>query len=711
MQGKWVAAGNCTAPWITGSFEVSSARSADIRICGLGFFELFINGQRVTDEVLNPVWSQYTSRTGGRLLYPINDEMGCRVYMRVYDVTPFLRSGENHIAVLLGNGWFSQNMRNVEGDLWYGDRPQLWFHLCWQDESGRQHDYTSDEHLRWHASHIVMNNIYFGETQDLRVHDAEDKPVDIVPAPEGEMEEQRCPGDRIIRSIQPRLIAQKDGVSLYDAGENITGWVRLRLCGQAGEETIIQYAEEITPDYTLDFTSAGFDTQKQTDRYIHSGELQSVAPHFTWHGFRYFEIRGPHQDPMVEVVHSDVKVTGSFRCSDETINWLMDSYLRSRLGNMHGGVPSDCPHRERLGYTGDGQACADTDMRLLDADAFYRKWIRDVQDSQCRRSGHVQHTAPFYGGGGGPGGWGGAIVLVPWAHYQRYGDAALLRESYPFMLKWVGYMVSRMDERGLVVREEPKGWCLGDWCAPEKVVIPEPFVNTCIFARCVDIMVRIAGILSLDAAGHAALLAKTRSAIHAAYFDEASQRYCQGIQGADAFALEAGLGDAALAEQMASHYNAHPWFDTGFLGTGSVIRQLMTYGYADTAVALLSSNEPEHSFGWQRQQGATTLWECWNGRDSHNHPMFGGCIGGMLDGLMGISLESPLTIKPQPVRQLAWAEGEMDTKSGHVKVSWRWEGEQLRLTTTLPCPAVVQLPGRKLTLPAGQSSVLLDLTT
>lgn len=705
MEGRWIACGSCEAPWVLGSFDAQDAQDASIDICGLGFFELYLNGRKVSGDVLTPVWSDYAPRRGQRLKYPLQDERASRVYYRHYDLLPYLQEGTNTLQVLLGNGWFNQRMRNVEGDMWYGDRPQLWFSLRWRDGQGCGHCYASGEQLRWRPSHIVSNNVYFGEKQDFRVQAEEWLPVEPAEAPEGELCRQDCPADRVIREIQPVLLGTVDGRKVYDAGENITGWVRFVQRGAAGEETILRHAEELNDDGSLDFTSCGGLKQIQQDSYVSAGETAGCAPHFTWHGFRYFDVQGPGEYFTVQVVHSDVAVTGSFRCSDETINWLMDSYLRSRLGNMHCGVPSDCPHRERLGYTGDGQACADTDMLLLDADAFYRKWIQDIADGQCRVSGHVQHTAPFYGGGGGPGGWGGAMVLVPWAHYQRYQDPELLKKYYPNMLHWARYMRSRMDERGLVVREEPRGWCLGDWCAPEPVVIPEPYVNTCLLARCLAIITQIAALLGEDASEAESWLQEARQALRQQYYDEQTGHYAQGIQGADALALEAGLGDEALAARMAAHYTEKPWFDTGFLATGSVIRQLMRWGYTDTALQLLMSSEPGHSFGWQRQQGATTLWERWDGRESRNHPMFGGCIAGMLEGLVGIDARETLVLTPHPSHLLAWASSSLETRLGRVDVAWRWAGDTLRLKLNLPCRAELHLWGERIPLAAGEQEI------
>ncbi len=665
MHGQWVTCNGCESPCITGQFHAQESATAQIDICGLGFFELFLNGQKISNDVLTPVWTDYAPRRGRRLLYPLKDEMRHRFCFRRWDIP--LVCGHNTIQVLLGNGWYNQHERNVEGDLWYGP-PCLWFDLTWK-ENGELHHYSSGPQLEYTPSPILHNNIYTGETQDLRISlsDSVSHPVQICDAPDGKMELQTCPPDRIIRVHQPVLVSQLGEKRIYDASQTLTGWGCPVISGEPGEKTVLRYAECLTPDGRPDFSSCG-QNQIQTDTYISCGKAMRCRPHFTWHAFRYIEVEGPLESLEIEEVHTDIAVTGSFSCSSPVLNHLFDAYVRTRLNNMHCGVPSDCPHRERLGYTGDGQAVAMSDMYLLDADLFYRKWIQDILDCQDLTSGHVQHTAPFYGGGGGPGGWGSAIVLVPWAHYQRYADPDLLKAAWPGMKLWRSYMFSRMDSQHLVVSEEPGGWCLGDWCPPEPVTLPEPFVNTCYLARCLLIMKSIASLLGESTLPLQKDLQTVQQAIIKQYWD--GTHFAGGIQGADALALEAGLGGATLAETMAAHYRKETWFDTGFLATGSVVRQLFQYGYADEAVSLLVNRFPCHSFAWQQEQGSDTLWERWDGQESHDHPMFGSVIACLFQYLAGIRTGKELLIHPCFPLSLTNVKCHCETRFGPVTVCW-----------------------------------------
>jgi len=701
MHGKWVGCGTCEAPWIFGEFMVEEAANRVIDICGLGFFELYINGKKVSEDVLVPVWSDYSARKGQRLKYPIRDERSYQVYFCRYDISEFLKEGMNTIEVLLGNGWYNQRERNAEGEMWYG-RPKLWFEMKEQENSDKVL-LCSGEWLKWRPSNIIFNNIYIGEVQGFAwEHDAKAFAyVEETEAPEGMLRLQECPADRVIREVIPVLIGEKDGRKIYDAGENITGWVTCKEVEELGKKVTIRYAEELNEDNTLAFESTGGLKQVQKDEYISAGKNDVCAPHFTWHGFRYFDIDGAVEDICVQVVHSDVEVTGSFRCSDENINWLVEAYVRSRLGNMHCGVPMDCPHRERLGYTGDAQAVCGTDFWMLDGDAFYRKWMDDIAAGQCKNSGHVQHTAPFYGGGGGPGGWGGAMVLIPWAHYNRYKDSEILKRYYPNMCNYIRYMYSRCDENGLVVREEDKGWCLGDWCAPERVDIPTEFVNTYYLIRCLGVVLEIANIIGEQCPYSEEDLEKAKEVFRAQFYDPASNSYVGGIQGADSFALDIGLGNGEMAEAMALRYKEEPAFDTGFLGTGILIRQLFKQGYGDTAIKLLKSEAPGQSYGWQRKQGATTLWERWNGYESHNHPMFGSPIQWLFEGLLGIQVKDVLEIQPLFTEELEWAEGQAETVFGTVLVKWQHTEKGIALEVNIPCETKVILPNETKLLKTG----------
>ncbi len=660
MLTKWITTNAKTAPVIRRRFHLSQITDGQLTICGLGFFEATINGKPVTDELFNPVWSDYQPRENRRILYPIADTFTHRVYYRVYEVSHLLQAGENTLEVLLGNGWFNQRERNIEGDFWYGE-PMLSFTL-----TAGEHIVQSDEHCEYRESHIVFNNIYLGETHDYRVDLESWQPCEFCEPPKGVLQQQACPCDRVIRTISPRLVWEKKDESLYDMGENITGYVTFLQEGPAGCETVLRFCENLNTDGSPNFDSCHA-AQIQTDRCIGGGQPIWFAPHFTWHGFRYVHIKGPATQVQGVVVHSNIPVTATFHSSDPTLNWLYETYLRTQLDNMHCGVPMDCPHRERLGYTGDGQHCCDAAMLLLDSASFYKKWMQDIADCQAP-NGHVQHTAPFYGGGGGPGGWGGAIVAVPYTYIKHTNDHSELSFYFDRMKRWVDYMESRC-ENGLVVREEEGGWCLGEWCTPDKVILDPAFVNTCFLVKNLQRMAEIALILHQDPKPWQDKANKYRQNIHQAFYQPSANTY--GVQGADAFALDIGLGNDRMFNTMADRYDDTKQFDTGIFGTDILLHLLFSRGRGKTALGLLSSHKA-HTFGYMMDAGATTLWERWQGTDSHNHPMFGACTRHLFYGVLGIHpFEDVMTVMPCADSLPQTAEGSLTTRNGRIFVSYK----------------------------------------
>ncbi len=660
MLTKWITTNAKTAPMIRRRFSLPEVADGQLTICGLGFFEATINGKPVTDELFNPVWSDYEPRENRRILYPIADTFTHRVYYRVYEVTHLLQAGENTLEVMLGNGWFNQRERNVEGDFWYRE-PMLSFTLTVGEQQ-----VESDEQCEYRESHITFNNIYFGEHHDYRGDFNTWHPCEFCEPPKGVLQQQTSPCDKVIRRITPKLIWQKDDQALYDMGENITGHVRFLQEGAAGCETVLRFCENLNDDLSPNFDSC-FATQIQTDRCIGGGKPVWFAPHFTWHGFRYVHIKGPAARVQGVVVHSNVAVTATFHSSDPTLNWLYETYLRTQLDNMHCGVPMDCPHRERLGYTGDGQVCCDAALLMLDSTSFYKKWMQDIADCQAL-NGHVQHTAPFYGGGGGPGGWGGAIVAVPYFYYRHTLDREVLAQYFPHMAGWVGYMESRC-ENGLVVREEEGGWCLGEWCTPDAVKIDPAFVNTYFLIKNLQRMAELADCLGQDSTVWQQKAQLHLDALHKAFYQPDGHTY--GVQGADAFALDIGLGDDAMFDRLAEHYDRTMQFDTGIFGTDILLNLLFDRGRGQTALQLLISHK-EHTFGYIMDAGATTLWERWQGADSHNHPMFGACTRHLFYGVLGIHpFEEVMTVKPCADSLPQRAKGSLTTRNGRILVSYK----------------------------------------
>lgn len=728
QQAKWITCGrDSAAPVIRKSFFLDGPISGEIDITGLGFFELSMNGVRVSDDRLVPALSDYQKRSLSKLTYPIADTFTHRIYYLHYDLTPYLRNGENVLEILLGNGWYRQYERVAEGDLSFGDRLKALFFASFPCRSGDTVVASSDGSETYTPSLITYSNIFTGEVQDARLIKGGEasRKVAVEPPPDARLVLQTCPPDKISRTIEPKLIGETASLKVYDAGENISGWVRVGAAGNAGDPITLRFSEEIDANGMLDFSSTGSGytcasgkKQIQTDTFICDGTPRVFEPRFVVHGFRYFELSGDADDLLVAVVHADVSSQSEFDSDCAALNWLYEAYIRTQLDNMHSGVPSDCPHRERLGYTGDGQITSDSAMLLLDSREFYRKWISDILDCQDAASGHIQHTAPFMGGGGGPGGWGSAVVMVPYQYYRHFGDLHLLNHCYPYMKKWVDYMKVHSKDH-IVVREEGGGWCLGDWAALDQIRIPESYVNTCYFVKALSVLVKIAGILQKpdDAKSYLASIAQSKQALADRYFDGETGSFCGGVQGADAFALDICLSDdKRTVSNLAAKYRALGYFDTGFLGTDILIDVLFRYGYGTLAFDLLTSDQTG-SYLWMKRHGATTLWEYFDGHESHNHPMFGAPVRQLFYRFLGIRQTEAsvafkdITISPVIPEGLHYASGKIGTMNGDIRVSWRKYGHDVNLEAEIPegISAAFLYKGKSIAFHTGKNSVIFGI--
>ena len=362
---KWIAATEAEqAPCIEKKFSLGKVRSAILDITGLGYFLAEINGKAVTDDLFNPVFSDYRERPLNNLLYPITDKMTHRVYFCRYDVTNLLECGDNILSVRLGNGWYRQTKRTAEGHLEFGNKLVARFSLRYVDEQGNRHELLSDGSEVWRQTEVTDNNLFYGETQDLRIlgKTLEYGNVTVEGNFETTFTLQTCPAERVVRTVVPKLLAQHGSKRVYDVGETVSGWVRLRTCGVEGDVVTVNHSECITRDGELDVNSAGGDIvndrgerQLQLMKYVLDGKERELYPKFCKQAFRYFEVDGNAEVVCVDVVHTDLSRRTTFNCGNAVLNWLYTAYQRTQLINMHDGIPSDCPHRERLGYTGDGQ--------------------------------------------------------------------------------------------------------------------------------------------------------------------------------------------------------------------------------------------------------------------------------------------------------------------------------------------------------------------
>ena len=629
---KWVEFdGETQAVIVKGEFNASKKEETFLYATGLGYCHIYVNGKPVSDRVLAPAWTNYAQMDTVGMSYPIFDKMTYRILYEKIDITRLIKKGRNTITFHIGGGWYSQRECPNEGVKPYGS-----LLLCYKVSQGENIISKSDEALKWRKSFVTRASVYYGEDQDARLGDydfSQDfctdgwKNVDIAKRPLAVLNEQDCIPDKITRTLTPKCIYRKGSYAIYDIGENVAGYPVVEFSEEAwnGETCTMRFAEVLNSDGSLNFRSTGGEFRAQKDTFIYHSECKEYYPRFTWHGGRYFDVLGRVNVKAYNVVHTDIKPKIEFKSSNETIQWIYDAFVRTQQMNTHGNIPSDCPHRERLGYTGDGQLTADSVMTVFDAEKMYRKWIRDIADSQDIYNGHVQHTAPFYGGGGGPGGWGGAMVFVVYSFYKHYGDKNIVKEYYNNMLSYLDYMENH-SEKGIVVREEVGGWCLGDWCAPgNNNRVPIPLVNTYFYIRAIRQVIELSKEIDKSTKDLEARLKKVEKAFLDKYYDKKTSTFAKSLESSDAYGYDLGFGNEKTLKKIVEKYEKLGQFDTGIFGTRILIKILCENGHKDLAFKLLSS-EKENSFYNMKKQGATTLWENWDGCDSHSHPMFGGVV-------------------------------------------------------------------------------------
>ncbi len=700
------------APFFRKTFELSQpTASARAYVCGLGFCELYLNGRKVGDQVLSPNQTNYDRRSLQRLLYPYRDKTRTRVLYVTYDVTSYLRQGRNVAGIVLGNGWYNQRDRLVEGYMWY-DTPRVIFQVEYRLADGAIETVASDE--AWKVSTagpIIHDGIFTGEDYDARLEmdgwldpnydDAAWNQAQTVRRPTGPLKAQMSVPDRVVRTMQPISVKSAEGgIYRFDLGQNLAGWARLRVRGPRGRRVTLRFIEE------------GGKSYGQSDSYVLKGEgLETYEPRFTWHGFRYVEVSGA-PEPMTaanlegRVVHTDVKPVGRFECSNRLFNRIMHNVRWSQLSNMHCGVPSDCPHRERLGYTGDGQVDAESAMYNFDMAPFYMKWIKDMRDSQNSETGFIPHTVPFEGGGGGPP-WGCAYVIIPWLMYLYYSDRRVLEEHYSGMKRWIEYLKGSTDESGLVVREEPGSWCLGEWATPTAIKIPKPLVNTCYYAHVSQLMARIAAVLGRDEDKHlfTDLAHAAGTAVNKKFLNETLGQYYDGRQGANVFPLAFGVVPQKhvktvfnrLVEIIQQDDKEH--FDTGMYGTPLTLAVLTAGGRPDLASTLMKQ-VTFPSYGFEISKGATTLWENWDGRGSHIHAMYGSVAQWFYKALAGIAPDprqpgfKNIVVRPYALQHLDYVNAEYASVRGKIASHWQRKARGLLIDLEIPAgsTATVFLP-------------------
>ncbi|MBB1645093.1 alpha-L-rhamnosidase [Sphingobacterium sp. UME9] len=720
-----ISASDWSAQWITVSGKDTSSRSPLFRkefslkkkiksamayITAKGLYEAKLNGARISDTYFAPGWTSYKNQ----------------LQYQVYDVTALLRVGSNVLGASLGNGWYKGRIGFGNQHNFYGDTRGLLLQLEVEYTDGTKETINTDENWKYTYGPIMASDIYDGEIYDARMEitgwdnidfkeDINWKNVNVMNKGTEKLIAMSGPPVRKHEQFKALSIFKTPkGETVVDFGQNLVGWVILKAQGPTGTKITLSHAEVLTKEgnfYTTNLRSA-----KAQDSYILKGGAEQVfEPHFTFQGFRYVKVEGypgelKSDDLTAVALYSDMATTGKFTTSNPLINQLQHNIQWGQKGNFV-DVPTDCPQRdERLGWTGDAQAFANTAAYNMDVAGFFTKWLKDVKADQ-QPSGLIPHVVPNVLGinDGASAGWADVATIIPWDMYRAYGDRRILETQYESMQKWVGYITS-VAKNNLW----NSGFHFGDWlfyrpnddndgraAVTDKYLIAQTF-----YAHSTQLLINAAEVLGKkeDVAKYTALLSNIKAAFAKEYMTPTG-RLVSGTQTAYVLALQFDMLPeelrSACADRLVANirdYGNH--LTTGFLGTPYICHVLTRFGHNDVAYDLLMQ-ESYPSWLYPVKMGATTIWERWDGikpdgsfqtpdMNSYNHYAYGAIGDWMYRTIAGINsaADAPgyksIVIAPKPGGKLTQASAELETVYGTVKSAWVLENNLLKLDVTVP---------------------------
>ncbi len=714
-------------PMLRKEFRLNGAiKAARAYVTCRGLYRMELNGHMVDDELFTPGWTAYLRR----------------LQYQTYDVTELLRSGVNCAGVILGDGWYRGRLVWEDRRNLYGQKAALLAQIEVEYQDGRREIVSTDGTWKASTGPILKSDIYDGELYDARREiDGWSKPglddtgwagvtvaghdKKLLVAPAG------VPV-RAMEEIKPvKVIETPKGETVVDMGQNMVGWVRIKVQGPAGTRIKLRHTEML--DAQGNFYTENLRTAKQTVEYILRGKGEEVyEPHFTFQGFRYVAVEGwpgrlSLDDLTGVVIYSDIGSAGTFECSNPLINQLQHNIQWGQKGNFL-DVPTDCPQRdERLGWTGDAQVFARTACFNANVAAFYTKWLADVAADQ-QPSGAVPYVIPNVlslgakEGASASAGWADAAVVVPWTVYLCYGDTRILEQQYSSMKAWVDYMAGRAGDSCFWNTD----FTFGDWLAFSTTRSDYPGATTdkdlvcqAYFARSTDLLQRTAQVLGKkdDAEKYGRLLEKIKK-VFRDEFVTANARLASNTQTAYSLALAFGLLPEAMreraAQRLADDVARFKHITTGFLGASLVCPVLGDYGHFDQAFMLLNRKDYP-SWLYPVTKGATTIWERWDGlkpdgtfqdkgMNSFNHYAYGAIGEWLYRVVAGIDIDERnpgykhILIQPHPGGGLTHAKARHDSLYGPIEAGWRLAANKMTLNVEIPpnTTATIRLPKAKL---------------
>lgn len=680
---------------------------ARLYITALGCYRAFLNGQRVGADILTPGWTDYSKR----------------LQYQTYDVTQLVKKGANVVGAVLGDGWYASGLGWKLQRYSFGPPPvRILMQLEVAFTDGTQQTVGTDGSWRASTGSILSSEIYAGEDYDARrmmdwtspsFNANSWPPVQISTPPSAALGAQRDEPIQHTQTITPKAInSPSPGVYVYDLGQNMVGWARLKVKGQAGTRVRMRFAEILKPDGNI--YRDNLRAAKATDTYVLRGKgEETFEPHFTYHGFRYVEVTGYPGKPDLSAItgivfHNNLPETGKFETSSDLVNHIWRNVLWGQRGNLM-SIPTDCPQRdERLGWMADAQIFWRTASYNMDMDAFTNKWMRDVRDARSPAGVFSDVSPRVVDESDGAPAWGDAGVIVPWTTWQQYGDLRVVSDNWAAMKKWLQYIHAANPD---YLWENRRNNDFGDW-VPANSVTPKDLLATAFWAYDAELMTQMAHALGKDseAAEYQQLYNKVKAAF-IQKFVKPDGIAGNGSQTCYVLALHMKLLPdnlrQAAADHLAHDIESRNWhLSTGFTGTSLLMQVLSDNGKNDVAYRL-ALNTTYPSWGYMVKKGATTMWERWNGdtgdpaMNSFNHYAFGAVGAWMYETMLGIAADpfSPgfkrIIIHPRADHRIASVSGSYDSPYGKISTDWSaGQGKPFVLKLTIPAntTALVHLP-------------------